>query len=313
MSFPGGLFFGGTAPTWSNTTLRRVLRQHGSRARAWPGSTSTPAWARAAWASASTAGRRRCRRRAARACVVGGGGATPVTSIYDGSSTSAFLTGLMWTSGLRGMPAGRIHRHCHGIRHGAVLDVMQALRAEHWLHLHPEAPAALAAQIRSRCWTPSIPTPTPGRARSSARPASRCSRRPTAWRLKEAESVFQPAKALPPLSSRIAPSGGSGSAWGPPICPAALGNFQQAVEDQAVDQLELHRHAGRHLPAGAAGHDAGGLAPQCAAHAGPCAPPHRQWHRCRRWSARRWCWWGIRAPRRWARATRRCRTPARAA
>ena len=27
-----------------------------------------------------------------------GGGATPVTSIYDGSSTSAFLTGLMWTS-----------------------------------------------------------------------------------------------------------------------------------------------------------------------------------------------------------------------
>lgn len=26
------------------------------------------------------------------------GGATPVTSIYDGSSTSAFLTGLMWTS-----------------------------------------------------------------------------------------------------------------------------------------------------------------------------------------------------------------------
>jgi hypothetical protein len=30
--FPGGLFFGGTAPTWSNQTLRRVLRQHGSRA-----------------------------------------------------------------------------------------------------------------------------------------------------------------------------------------------------------------------------------------------------------------------------------------
>jgi hypothetical protein len=30
-----------------------------------------------------------------------GGGATPVTSIYDGSSTSAFLTGLMWTASTR--------------------------------------------------------------------------------------------------------------------------------------------------------------------------------------------------------------------
>jgi hypothetical protein len=31
-----------------------------------------------------------------------------------------------------------------------VLEVMQALRAEHWLNLHPEAPAELAEQIRAQ-------------------------------------------------------------------------------------------------------------------------------------------------------------------
>ena len=29
-------------------------------------------------------------------------------------------------------------------------EVTQALRAEHWLHQHPEAPAALAAQIKQQ-------------------------------------------------------------------------------------------------------------------------------------------------------------------
>ena len=32
-AFSDGLFFGGTAPTWNNRTLREVLRQHGRRAR----------------------------------------------------------------------------------------------------------------------------------------------------------------------------------------------------------------------------------------------------------------------------------------
>lgn len=29
-------------------------------------------------------------------------------------------------------------------------DVLQALRAEHWLYLHPQAPAAQAAQIKAQ-------------------------------------------------------------------------------------------------------------------------------------------------------------------
>ena len=79
-----------------------------------------------------------------------GGGATPVTSIYDGSSTSAFLTGLMWTSIYDECP----HAEYTGIamEYGTVpvLDVMNAIRAEQWLNLHPETPADKAAQIKAQ-------------------------------------------------------------------------------------------------------------------------------------------------------------------
>jgi CubicO group peptidase (beta-lactamase class C family) len=41
--------------------------------------------------------------------------------------------------------------------------------------------------------------------------------------------------------------------------PKAVVDHQQPIEDQAFHQLELHRHVRRHLPAGAAGHEAEGL------------------------------------------------------
>lgn len=148
--FPQGLFFGGAEATWSNRTLRQVLRQHGARAsriawidlhtglgpsghgeRIYAGSDDDVAVARArAWWA--------------------GGGTTPVTSIYDGSSTSAFLTGLMWTAIYDECP----HAEYTGIamEYGTVpvLDVMNAIRAEQWLNLHPGAPAELAAQIKAQ-------------------------------------------------------------------------------------------------------------------------------------------------------------------
>jgi hypothetical protein len=42
-----------------------------------------------------------------------------VTSIYDGSSSSALLSGPDVDGRLRGVPAGRVHRHRAGIRHPA--------------------------------------------------------------------------------------------------------------------------------------------------------------------------------------------------
>jgi hypothetical protein len=148
-SHPDGMFFGGHGPTWSNHTLRAVLREHGRAARQvawidlhtglgecglgeriWAGSDDAEAIARARrWWD--------------------GGGATPVTSIYDGSSTSALLTGLMW---------GAIHDECPqasytgiAMEYGTVPleQVINCLRADHWLHRHPEADAALAQTIKA--------------------------------------------------------------------------------------------------------------------------------------------------------------------
>ena len=148
--FPDGLFFGGIAPTWSNQTLRRVLQAYGKQAR------------RIAWIDLHTGlgpagvGERIFAARDDAAAVQrarawwGGDGATPVTSIYDGSSTSAFLTGLM---------CGAIYEECPqaeytgiAMEYGTVpmLDVMHAMRAEHWLNIHRDAPAELSKQIKQQ-------------------------------------------------------------------------------------------------------------------------------------------------------------------
>ena len=146
--FPQGLFFGGTEPTWSNLTLRQVLRDYGSKA------------SRIAWIDLHTGlgpsglGERICACRddpvaLARARAWwGSAGATPVTSIYDGTSSSALLTGLMWNA---------IYEECPQAEYtGIALEygtvpmerVIPALRAEQWLTLHPQAPQSQAQAIK---------------------------------------------------------------------------------------------------------------------------------------------------------------------
>jgi hypothetical protein len=80
----------------------------------------------------------------------GGNGATAITSFYDGTSTSAFLTGLMWTAIYDECPQAEYTGIAMEYGTLPILDMMQALRAEHWLHIHPEAPPALAAQIKAQ-------------------------------------------------------------------------------------------------------------------------------------------------------------------
>ena len=148
--FADGLFFGGTAPTWSNTTLRGVLRAHGAPA------------ARIGWIDLHTglgpnghgerifAGRDDATAVARARAWWGGDGATPITSIYDGSSASAVVTGMAFNA---------IHDECPhaeytgiAMEYGTIpiLDMAQALRAEQWLNLHPEAPAEQHAQIKAQ-------------------------------------------------------------------------------------------------------------------------------------------------------------------
>jgi len=149
-AFADGLFFGGTAPTWNNGALRQVLREHARAAK------------RIGWIDLHTGlgpsgvGERICACRDDAAALArarawwGGNGTTPVTSIYDGSSTSALLTGLMWNAVYEECPQAEYTGIALEYGTVPVTEVVDALRGDHWLHQHPEAPAALQAQIRQR-------------------------------------------------------------------------------------------------------------------------------------------------------------------
>ena len=138
--FEDGLFFGGKAPTWSNFSVARGPAHAVQAAR------------RLAWIDLHTGlgpnglGERifSCRddkAAYARANAWWGTPAAPVTSIYDGSSTSAFLTGLMWNAIYEECP--RAEYTGIALEYGTVpmMEVVGALRADHWLHKHPGSAA----------------------------------------------------------------------------------------------------------------------------------------------------------------------------
>lgn len=149
-----GLFFGGVAPTWSNTTLRAVLRLFAQQRQ------------QVAWIDLHTGlgprglGERifACRddaesyERAVRWWGNRGNpsGETPITSIYNGTSASAFLTGLMWQSIYQEAPQAQFTAIAMEYGTVPVAEVLNALRAEHWLANHPEAPAGLTKQIKQQ-------------------------------------------------------------------------------------------------------------------------------------------------------------------
>jgi hypothetical protein len=148
--FADGLFYGGRAPTWSNLALREVLRAHGRRA------------ARLGWIDVHTGlgpsgvGERIFAGRDDAACLArarawwGGPQGKGITSIYDGSSTSAVLTGLMFTSAYDECPQAEYTGMALEYGTVPVMETFQALRAEQWLRAHPEAAATQAEAIRAQ-------------------------------------------------------------------------------------------------------------------------------------------------------------------
>ncbi len=146
--YPDGLFFGGAVPSWSNLTVRDVIRNHGRRA------------GRIAWIDIHTGlgpsghGERIFAARDDAASVQrarawwDGGGRTPVTSIYDGSSSSAVLTGMLFNAVYDECPQAEYTGIALEYGTVPVLEALHALRAEQWLHAHPEASPELAKQIK---------------------------------------------------------------------------------------------------------------------------------------------------------------------
>ena len=144
---PEGLFFGGRNPTWSHVTLRHVLQEHGTRC------------ARLAWIDLHTglgpsgvaelisACRDDDTAALQRARQWWGPG---LTSLADGSSISAKLTGLMWQTAYE--ECAQAEYTGMAMEYGTlpVLDVMQALRADQWLENHPETDADTARAIKQQ-------------------------------------------------------------------------------------------------------------------------------------------------------------------
>ena len=145
-SHPEGLFYGGRNPTWSQVTLRHVLREHAARCL------------RLGWIDLHTGlgpsgvGERifACRDDAAALRRARAWWGDKVTSIYDGSSSSAPLQGLMWMSAYE--ECAQAEYTGIALEYGTlpIMEMMNALRADQWLETHPEAPAAQRAQIKQQ-------------------------------------------------------------------------------------------------------------------------------------------------------------------
>jgi Protein of unknown function (DUF2817) len=143
---PLGLFYGGLNPTWSNVTLRHVLQDHGRRCR------------RLGWIDLHTGlgpsghGERifACRDDAAALARARAWWGAEVTSIYDGSSASALLSGLMWLAADQECPQAEYTGIALEFGTVPVMEVIDALRGDHWLECHPEAEAAQGAAIKRR-------------------------------------------------------------------------------------------------------------------------------------------------------------------
>ncbi len=143
---PEGIFYGGRNPTWSQVTLRHVLQEHGRQC------------ARLGWIDFHTGlgpsgvGERifACRDDAAALMRAKAWWGERITSIYDGSSTSALLTGLMWTVAYE--ECAQAEYTGIALEYGTVpvMEVLDALRADQWLENHPEAGAAQREAIKQR-------------------------------------------------------------------------------------------------------------------------------------------------------------------
>jgi len=143
---PQGLFFGGRSPSWSHVTLRHVLREHGSRAK------------RLAWIDLHTGlgpsgvGERIYAGRKDEAAVARARAwwGHQITSIYDGSSSSAPLTGLMWNAVYDECPQAEYTGIALEYGTLPLRQTLRALRADQWLENHPEHLAKRGAQIKQQ-------------------------------------------------------------------------------------------------------------------------------------------------------------------
>ena len=141
---PEGLFYGGRNPSWSHQTWRQVLRDHARHCR------------RLGWIDLHTglgpaghgeriySGRNDAAARARARAWWG----EAVTSILDGSSTSAVLTGMAFEAVYDECPQAEYTGLALEFGTLPLPEVLQALRADQWLENHPDAADAMRRAIK---------------------------------------------------------------------------------------------------------------------------------------------------------------------
>jgi hypothetical protein len=145
-AYPEGLFYGGHNPTWSQQTLRHVLQEHGTKCR------------QLGWIDLHTGlgpngvGERifACQDDAAALARARRWWGPGVTSIYDGTSSSAMLSGLMWMGAYQECPQAEYTGIALEYGTQPLPEIVMSLRAEQWMENHPEAPADARAAVKQR-------------------------------------------------------------------------------------------------------------------------------------------------------------------
>ncbi|WP_338844853.1 M14 family metallopeptidase [Massilia sp. W12] len=152
-SHPDGMFYGGAAPSWSQQTLRAVLRRYAAHARelAWLDIHSGlgPQGVAERMFDGREDDLAACRR-----AQEWWGGETPVTTLHDGNSSSSRLHGLMHEAAYQECAQARFTGLTLEYGTEDLLFVLQALRADHRLAqpaamaLAPAQAAAIRATLR---------------------------------------------------------------------------------------------------------------------------------------------------------------------
>ena len=142
-SHADGLFYSGRSPSWSNRTLRELVRRHGAGRRGIGWIDIHTGLGPSGHGEKIFAGRNDAADLARTRAWYG----ADVMSYYDGKSASAEVKGSAALCVYEECSGAEIA--CMGLEFGTVpFDaVLQALRGAHWLEIHPDAPAALRARI----------------------------------------------------------------------------------------------------------------------------------------------------------------------
>jgi predicted deacylase len=147
-----GLFYGGTEATWSNRALHRLMGSHckGACDVAWvdlhtglgPTAVAERIFTSRFAKTSSLIGERQQEYARARAWW-SKNGQVPLTNPDEGTSSSAPLTGVMVGAFNKECAQSRLTKITLEFGTVPLLQVLQAMRGEHWANLHPEAPAQL--------------------------------------------------------------------------------------------------------------------------------------------------------------------------